>query len=262
MRNVPKWKTLAARTASAPASTAGPKCSSVPAPPDARRPEGPGRPRPARRDDGHRHDSTHGAGQLEVVAGLGAVGVHRVEQDLSDTELLSSRRPLHGIDAGSFSTTVSRDFETGRRTRGSTRIDGQHDALRTEAFGSFAKKLRAGDRSGVERDLVRAGAQEPVDVLDAADPAPDRERDEDLFCRTPDDVVRRVPAVAGRGDVEEHQLVGALAVVDLRHLHRVTGVAQVLEVDAFHYPARVDIQTRDDPDGARHGLGSSPTPAR
>src|SRR5262245_15785583 len=33
MRSAPKWKTLAARTASAPASTAGTKCSSAPAPP-------------------------------------------------------------------------------------------------------------------------------------------------------------------------------------------------------------------------------------
>src|SRR5579859_5487673 len=33
MRSVPKWNTLAARTASAPASTAGAKCASVPAPP-------------------------------------------------------------------------------------------------------------------------------------------------------------------------------------------------------------------------------------
>jgi hypothetical protein len=33
MRRVPKWKTLAARTASAPASTAGPKCARSPAPP-------------------------------------------------------------------------------------------------------------------------------------------------------------------------------------------------------------------------------------
>jgi hypothetical protein len=33
MRSAPKWNTLAARTASAPASTAGAKCASVPAPP-------------------------------------------------------------------------------------------------------------------------------------------------------------------------------------------------------------------------------------
>ena len=33
MANVPKWKTLAASTASAPASTAGGKCSAAPAPP-------------------------------------------------------------------------------------------------------------------------------------------------------------------------------------------------------------------------------------
>ena len=70
---VPKWKTVAASTASAPASTAGGKCSAAPAPPLA--------------ITGTSTAAAHQADQLEVEAVGGAVGVHRVEQDLAGAQL-------------------------------------------------------------------------------------------------------------------------------------------------------------------------------
>ena len=56
--------------------------------------------------------------------------------------------------------------------------------------------------------------------------------------------------VAG-GDVEEDELVGALAVVAGGELHRIARVAQAHEVDALDHPARVDVEARDDPDHDR-----------
>ena len=93
---------------------------------------------------------------------------------------------------------------------------------------------------GVDRDLVRAGPQQRVDVVDGAHPAADGQRDEDLSrrcggpCRS---VVS--PAVAGGGDVQEGELVGALGVVRRGQLDRVAGVTQVDEVDALDHPALV-----------------------
>ena len=52
-----------------------------------------------------------------------------------------------------------------------------------------------------------------VDVLDPTHSAADGERDEDLLGGTPDDVEHGVAPVLRRGDVEERELVGALAVV-------------------------------------------------
>jgi hypothetical protein len=48
------------------------------------------------------------------------------------------------------------------------------------------------------------------------------------------------------GDVEEHQLVGALGVVSAGDLHRVAGVAQVQEVHALYDPALLNVQARYD----------------
>ncbi len=62
------------------------------------------------------------------------------------------------------------------------------------------------------------------------------------------------PSDAG-GDVEEGDLVGALLVVAAGDLHRVTGVADVLELDALDHAAVVHVQTRNDAFGQRH-LGS------
>ena len=60
-------------------------------------------------------------------------------------------------------------------------------------------------------------------------------------------VVRRV--VGAGGDVEEHQLVGALRIVARGLLHRVAGVPQRLEVHPLHHPPAGDVETGDDAPG-------------
>ena len=56
-----------------------------------------------------------------------------------------------------------------------------------------------------------------------------------------------VAALPRSGDVEEHQLVRPFPVVQRRQLHRIAGVAQIDEIDAFHDPAVFHVQARDDP---------------
>src|ERR1700760_1184529 len=55
------------------------------------------------------------------------------------------------------------------------------------------------------------------------------------------------PLVAG-GDVEEHQLVRAGAVIGAGLLDRIAGVAQIDEVDALHHPPGLDVETGNDAD--------------
>ena len=57
-----------------------------------------------------------------------------------------------------------------------------------------------------------------------------------------------------RGDVEEHELVGALGVVAGGQLHRVAGVDEVDEVHALHDAPRVDVEARDDAGGPHDAL--------
>ncbi len=69
-----------------------------------------------------------------------------------------------------------------------------------------------------------------------------------------DDVDHRVAGVGRRGDVEEHQLVGALGVVAGGELDGVAGVAQADEVDALDHPPGVDVEARDHADATHRAV--------
>ena len=114
---------------------------------------------------------------------------------------------------------------------------------------------RVGDGRGVEADLVGARVEQAPHVLDRAHAAADRERDEDLRGHRLDDVQDQVAAVAGRGDVEEGELVGALLVVARGDLDRVAGVAQLDEVDALDDAAGGDVEAGNDAFGEHVGVG-------
>ena len=79
-----------------------------------------------------------------------------------------------------------------------------------------------------------------------ANAAAHRERDEDLARRARHHVRHDVARVAGRGDVEEDQFVGAIAVVAVGQFHGVARIAQVDEVDALDDAAAGDIETGND----------------
>src|SRR5699024_6545258 len=142
------------------------------------------------------------------------------------------------VDAGAAPAAVGGDLEAragagralGGVVRDAARVDGQHQHLVAEAARDLGDHLGAGDRGGVHTALVGTGAQQLVDVLDRAHAAADGQRDEDLLGSGPDHVDHGVPAPGGGGDVEEGELVRALRAVAGGELHRVPGIAQVLEV--------------------------------
>ena len=65
----------------------------------------------------------------------------------------------------------------------------------------------------------------------------------------------QVAVVAGRGDVEEGQLVGALLVVAGGDLDRIAGVAQLDEVDALDDATGGDVEAGDDSFGEHVAAG-------
>ncbi len=90
-----------------------------------------------------------------------------------------------------------------------------------------------------------------------ADAAADGERDEHLLGGALDDVDDRVAVVGRRGDVEEHELVGAFGVVARRELDRVARVAELDEAHALHDATGVDVEARDHPDCEHAAIPSS-----
>ena len=85
-------------------------------------------------------------------------------------------------------------------------------------------------------DLVGAGVEHRLRVGDLAHAAADRERHEHLVGRAARQLDDRGALVRRRRDVEEDELVGALAVVERRQLDRVAGVADVDEARALDDP--------------------------
>ncbi len=126
------------------------------------------------------------------------------------------------------------------------RIDREHDALRAEHVRELVDQVGALERRGVDGDLVRAGVEHRLRVLQRTDAAADRERHEDVVGRAARERDHRLAPLVRRGDVEEDELVGAFAVVVGRELDGVARVLDVHEFDALDDAAGVDVEAGDD----------------
>ena len=156
--------------------------------------------------------------QLEVEAVLGAVGVHRVEQDLAGAEL-----------AGRARTTRPRRCRCACDRRGWSPRTRRSGARRRRAVGARRPRARAPGRRSGRRSRRSAPGRAIAAVFTPTLSAPARSsRSTSSTVRTPPptvsgmktssavrahDVVHRGAVAAARGDVEEGQLVGALRVV-------------------------------------------------
>ena len=229
------WKIEAASTASAPASNASFRCPGLAAPPEA--------------ITGTRTAARDRAGQLQVVARARTVAVPAGEQDLAGAAAGTRARPFERIDAGTFAPALDQHLEPAALARG---VDRQHRALATEARRDVGQELRPVYRGRIDRDLVGAGLEQGARVVDRADAAADRERDAKARAHA----LYRLDLIAalfrGRRDIEDHDLVGALALVQGSALGRIAGVAQTLEADALDHAAVADVEAGDDARGQHH----------
>ena len=116
------------------------------------------------------------------------------------------------------------------------RVDGDDNALASEAHGGGLDELRVVDSRGVDRNLVASGEQEVADIVKDLDASTHGERHEDLLRRAAHDIEDDAALLMRGRDVEERELVRALLVVDLRYLDGVACIAQVHEAYAFYYP--------------------------
>ena len=171
------------------------------------------------------------AREREVEARLGAVAVHRGEQDLAGAVVGHAPRPVDRVEPGALAAAMGEDLPFAGR--GLAGVDRHHDALVAVLLGRLAHELGPRHGGGVDRDLVGAGQQQAADVLDRAHAAAHGERHEALLGGAADDVEDRVAVLVAGGDVEEGELVGAGGVVDPGLLDRIAGIAQVDELHAL-----------------------------
>ena len=214
---------------------------------------------PATGNDGDPAGVNHGARQLKVEALPRAVAVHRVEHHLAGAEGLAFRGPGHGVESGGLAAPVGED---GPAALDPADVDADHDTLGAEGVGQLGDQLGAGHRGGVDPDLVGAHPQEAASVRQRPHAPADHEGDEELLGGTGYQFDHGLAPARGGGDVVEHNLVGALGVVLRRQLYRVTGVAEVLELDPLDHPAAVHVEAGDDPDRPHRATGPTRTARR
>ena len=152
---------LAARAALAPPSArAARRCS--------------GLARAAGGDHGDLDGVGHGAGHRQVVAVLGAVGVHAGQDDLAGAEPLDLARPGDRLQPGRHPAAVDVDLpDLAAVAVDPLGVDVHDDALAAEPPGRPADELGVAHGGRVDRDLVGPGVQQGPDVVEVADAAAD-----------------------------------------------------------------------------------------
>ena len=125
-------------------------------------------------------------------------------------------------------------------------VDGDDDGLRPVAMRDARNQRRIGERRRIDCDLVGSGIEHRGGVVQGADAAADRKRDEELPGGAANDLEQSGALLIGCGNIEQHDFVGSSQAVGQRQLCRVAGVAQARKLHAFHHASSVHIQAGDD----------------
>ena len=200
----------------------------------------------AARGDDRDADNIRGRlGKRQVKAGLGAVLVHRGEQDLACAALIDLLRPRDCVLSGRSAAAGHIYLKARGHLLVCARVDRDDNALTAVLFRRCVHQIGVFDRRGVDGDLVRTGAQDLAEIVHRADAAADRYRHENLAAGAAHDISDRVAVVARRGNVEKYDLVRALLRIEFCKLDRVSCVAQTDEIHALDHAAVLDVQTGD-----------------
>ena len=112
----------------------------------------------AGRDDrnaDHLHDRL---GERQVEAGLGAVLVHRGQQDLARAALVNLFRPRDRVLAGRGAAACNVNLKAGRHFGVRTRVDRDHNALAAVFLRGSVHQIGILDRRGIDGNFICTGA--------------------------------------------------------------------------------------------------------
>ncbi len=215
----------------------------------------------SRCDDGHGDSRCGLGGDVEVVAGGGAICIDGVDDDFSGAESDATLEPFDGVHAGGGAGTVDEDFVSGGDGVGGVHsfdLGGEDDALRAEGVCSVSDDVGVADGHGIHRDFFGSGFEDGEHVVEVSDTAADGEGDEDVLGDVADGFEIDLSSL-GRGfDVVEDDLVD-LVFVELGGEGICRGdVNVVLELLGFGDTTVDDVEAGDEPFGevavGVHGL--------
>src|SRR6516162_8900754 len=178
-------------------------------------------------DHRHTHGAADGCCESQIETGLRAVAIDRSEKNFARAHLYSTTCPILGVPF--CSRTASAHSNLPEMTFAPC-VDSQHHGLRPKFARQFTKQRGTLDRRRVHRYLVRPGAHNGAGILERSDAATGSERYGELLGNATDGFEECGTIVAGRGNIEHHEFVGALGVVAHREFYGVTGVAETFEM--------------------------------
>ena len=198
--------------------------------------------------DGDR--ASNGTRERQVKSLFGTVAIHARKQNLARAASCRLRSPLNGVDTRGIATARGKDFPlVGAGLSGRAHalgIDSAHHCLAAKRRSGPGNQIWIAHSSRVERHLVGARRNHLAHARKVAKTAAHRIGNGELLGRMRSHVDCRCTVIARGGDVQEHDLVGALTVIRRGKLDWITRVAQFHKVDALHNASALDVQTRND----------------
>ena len=198
--------------------------------------------------DGDR--ASNGTRERQVKSLFGAVAIHARKQDLARAAACRLRSPLNGIDTRGIATARGKDFPlVGAGLSGRAHalgIDSAYHRLTAKRRSGLGNQIWIAHGRRVERHLVGTRGNHLAHARKIAKAAAHRIGNGELLGRMRSHVDCCRAIVARGGNVQEHDLVGALAIICRGKLDRIACVAQFHKVDALHNASALDVQTRND----------------
>src|SRR5699024_1162068 len=110
-----------------------------------------------------------------------------------------------------------------------------------------ADQFRRIDRRGINRNLVRALSENGAEIIHCSYAAAYGKRNKYAFSYFTYHVDDRASVVGRSRYIEKYKFICPRLIICFRDLHRISGIFQIHEINAFYYSSPVHIETGDDP---------------
>lgn len=194
----------------------------------------------------YRANFLNGDELLDVIAVAHAVGIHAIEHDFADTEILCLRNPVNCIArCPGDSVRVAGVLIHLPGLSSASAVNAQHHTLRSKPSREIRNQARIFQCRRIDRNLVGSSAQDVLGGGDGANAARDAKRDVEQGGDTADPVSVDRAVVRACGNVVEHEFVGTRLTVGCSKIEYVADDAMVAKLYALDDFAVANVETRN-----------------
>jgi len=184
---------------------------------------------------------------LDIVSSAHPVAAHAIQHDLTSSAVLHFTHPVERIAAGvARAIGIAGELEYPITFLHVGAVDADDHALRAEARGEFLDEHGVGDRRRIDGNLLGARVEHGLGVFDRTNAAGHAEGDVQDAGDAAHPLAIHAAAFRARGDVVEHDLIGALVAITFGEHQDVAHDLVIAEADALYDLAVADVEAGDD----------------